>query len=112
MRIERILCPASQPSEFDEAWRYAVSLARTYKAELLLCHCAAPSQLITSQANGVGFDGLRKALADSLSRYVGRFDPTTPRCEVVVVDGGGDVGEAIVCTARERRTDLIVMRSR
>src|SRR6267142_978285 len=112
MRIERILCPVDLPSESDEAWRYAVSLARAYQAELVLCHCAPPSQLITSHANGAAFDGVRKALADSLLRYVCRSDPTTPRCEVVVVDSGGDVGETIVRTARERRTDLVVMRSR
>lgn len=114
MSIERILCPLTLPPEKDEALRYGISLALAFNADLLLCHCARAPALLTSAAAATAANGkthaqLRKLMAESLAPFVGR---ARLRFEIIVVDGGNDVGEEIVNTARERHVDLIVMRSK
>jgi nucleotide-binding universal stress UspA family protein len=110
--IERILCPASLPPERDEALLYAASLARTYHAKLYVCHCAGTSSLVTLLGAGAGHGRVRERLTDSLSRYLGHSGSRDFQWEVVVGEGDGGDGEEIVRAARERRADLIVMRSR
>jgi len=56
--------------------------------------------------------GSRKSWRISLRRYVEANNSPQLPCDVVVVDGGRDVGLEIVRTARERLVDLIVMGSR
>ena len=112
MSIERILCPVNLPPESDEALRYALLLARAYNASLSLCHCTATPTLLTTVTTGNSDNGVKKELEDSLRRYVGTKNSPQVPCDVVVVDGGRDVGEQIVRTARERLVDLIVMGSR
>jgi nucleotide-binding universal stress UspA family protein len=111
--IERILCPASLPPESDEALGFAVSLAHAFKAALFVCHCAGKPSLITIGAAPPPSGGqVRKMLADSFARYLGRADDSRALRWKVVVESGKDVGEEIVREARALRTDLIVMRSR
>lgn len=109
--IERILCPTNLPPESDEALRYAVSLARAYHAKLYLCHCAGSSGLVTLPA-GAGNGQVGKRLADSLPRSLGRAGPRDLHWKLVIGEGESDVGGEVVRVARERRTDLLVMRSR
>jgi hypothetical protein len=40
MKIERILCPTNLSPESDAALEYAIAVARTYSAELVLLHCS------------------------------------------------------------------------
>jgi nucleotide-binding universal stress UspA family protein len=112
MTIDRILCPANLPLESDEAVSYAASLARTYEAKLFLCHCAAAPALVTFLHGGAASGPVRNALVDSLSRYIGPADCSQPRWEVIVVEGGKEVGAEIVHMAQEHHVDLIVMRSK
>jgi nucleotide-binding universal stress UspA family protein len=112
LSIERILCPASLPPERDEALGYAASLAHAYHARLYVCHCAGASALVTLLGAGAGHGHVRERLADSLTRYLERPGRRDFHWKVVVGDGDGSVGEEIVRVARERRADLIVMRSR
>lgn len=113
--IERILCPVTLPQESDEALPYAVSLASVYDANLLLCHCAGAPALLVSTAiptNGGDYSQVRTSMAESLAPLIARTRRAKPRFEVIVAEGGKDVGEEIVSTARDRRVDLIVMRAR
>jgi nucleotide-binding universal stress UspA family protein len=112
MSIERILCPVNLPPESDEALRYALLLARAYNASLFLCYCTATPTLLTTVTAGASNNGVKKELEDSLRRYVGNNSSPQLPCDVLVVEGGQDVGMEIVRTARERLVDLIVMGSR
>lgn len=112
--IERVLCPVTLPAELDGALRYATSLARAYDADLLLCHCAGTPALFTSAdtaADGGRNVEVKKTVADAMARVIGSSRPARLRFEVIVADGGEDVGEKIVRAARERQADLIVMRA-
>jgi nucleotide-binding universal stress UspA family protein len=110
--IERILCPVTSSPESDEALRCAVSLARAYNAKLFLCHCPVAQSLITLRHNGDAYGQVRKRLADTLARHLGRAYSRGLHWKVVVGEGGKDAGEEIVRLACERHADLIVMRSR
>ncbi|HEV7796673.1 MAG TPA: universal stress protein [Pyrinomonadaceae bacterium] len=111
--IERILCPASFPLEADDALCYAVSLARAYEADLIICHCAGPSTLFgAGTTNGGSKDRIKKEMAEALASFIGARKPAKPDHEIAVVDNCKDVGEMIVGLARERGADLIVLRSR
>jgi nucleotide-binding universal stress UspA family protein len=111
--IERILCPAIFPLEADDALRYAISLARAYGAELIICHCAGASTLFGGgTTNGGSKDRIKKEMAEALIPLIGEKQPAKPHHEIVVVENCKDVGEAIVGLARERGADLIVLRSR
>jgi nucleotide-binding universal stress UspA family protein len=112
LSVERILCPAGLPPERDEALRYAASLAHAYHAKLYVCHCASAPALVTLLGDGAGRRQVKERLADSLARYLGRPGRRDFHWKVVAGEGGGGVGEEIVRVARERRADLIVMRSR
>jgi nucleotide-binding universal stress UspA family protein len=112
MSIERILCPVNLPPESDEALRYALLLARAYNASLSLCHCTPTPALLTTLTTGATHNGAKKELEDAVRRYGGTNNSPQLPCDVVVVDGGRDVGQEIVRTARERLVDLIVMGSR
>jgi nucleotide-binding universal stress UspA family protein len=113
--IERILCPVPLPAELDGALRYATTLAGAYEADLLLCHCAGTPAVFTSADTATDrgrHAEVKKTVADAMARLIGSFGPAKLRFEVVVADGGEDVGEKIVRAARERQADLIVMRAR
>ncbi|MGH9968520.1 MAG: universal stress protein [Pyrinomonadaceae bacterium] len=112
MSIERILCPANFPLEFDGALVYTASLARVFQAKLFLCHCAPTPALVSFETNVANHDQVRTQLADSLKRYLGPPEASQLSWEILVVQSGNDIGEEIVRTAREQRIDLIVMRSR
>lgn len=108
--IDRILCPANSGFQSDEALRYAASLARVYRAELLICHCRPAPSLVGALT--LGDDGIRMMLNQIVKRYIGLEGNSQPRCEVIVEDSGRDVGAEIVRLAHERAVDVIVMRSR
>jgi len=113
--IERVLCPVTLPAELDGALRYATSLARAYDAHLLLCHCAGTPALLTSEetsAEGGRYAEIKKTMADALVPLIERSQPEKLQLEVIVADGGEDVGEEIVRAGRERQVDLMVMRAR
>jgi nucleotide-binding universal stress UspA family protein len=110
--IERILCPVASSPESDEALRYAASLARAFKAQLYLCHCASAPALITRLAVGSSNGQTVKRLTDALARYLGNADSSEFNWKVLVGESGKDVGEEIVHVACEHHVDLIVMRSR
>jgi nucleotide-binding universal stress UspA family protein len=112
MSIERILCPVNLPPESDEALRYALLLARAYNASLSLCNCTPAPTLLKTLTTVTSDNGFRKEMEDALRRYMGTNNSPQLPCDVVVVDGGRDVGQEIVRTARERLVDLIVMGSR
>jgi nucleotide-binding universal stress UspA family protein len=107
IKIERILCPTDLSSEADEALRYALALAKVYRAKLILVYCKKPGSL-SDRANGS--DALELFKLSLFARLdaneLNALDWTGVVCE------GDDAGVAIVREAHKWKADLIVMRSR
>ena len=95
INIKRILCPTDLSPYSGNAVRYAVALARTHDAELIVLHCT----------EGPGGE---EELRNSVREYV---DPAFSRCRFVIAPAER-VDEEIMARAQAERVDLIVMRSR
>ncbi|HWQ31917.1 MAG TPA: universal stress protein [Blastocatellia bacterium] len=106
MKIEHILCPTDLSPESDAALRYAIALARTYDAKLLVCCCVEPSPFMDMAARA----SLSRRLETALRPHTGVAHCPPTGIETVILEG--DPENAIPKLAAERRIDLIVMRSR
>jgi nucleotide-binding universal stress UspA family protein len=95
IHIKRILCPTDLSPYSGNAVRYAVALARSHDADLIVLHC-------TDSPNG------EEEIRDSVSQYI---DSTFSRCRFIVAPADR-VDEEIMMRAQTERADLIVMRSR
>jgi nucleotide-binding universal stress UspA family protein len=106
INFERILCPIGLAPDSNEALRYAIALAKAYRAKLLVMHCCGPY----STASPIDLCHVLASLEDSLAKHL--RPPASPglKAEVIIVEG--DPLVAIAREAAERRIDLIVMRSR
>jgi nucleotide-binding universal stress UspA family protein len=107
INIQRILCPTDLSVESDEALRYAVALARAYKAKLILVYCKQPG----SVAEWVNSFNAQRLFDQSLFTHLDANELKLLDWEGVVAEGD-DVGFTITEEAAKRTADLIVMRSR
>lgn len=106
LSFKRILCPVDLSPDSSEALRYAVALARSYRAKLTVLHCTA-----TETDTHINSRAELEYVIDAVTQeYV--VLPSLPALdwESVIVCGEPDV--EIAREAAERRADLIVMRSR
>ena len=110
VKLERILCPVDLTPESEEALRYAVALARVYRARLMLCHCGGGLSAEGGDAKKTArhFGSLCEA---ALARHLGMTDFSQLDWEGFLLEGD-DPGALITREAAERRADLIVMHSR
>lgn len=107
IKIERILCPTDLSTEADEALRYALALAKTYRAKLILVYCKEPGSVPDSACACQAPDLFKLSLFTRLdANELKTLDWTGVVCE------GDDVGKTIVHEAQKWKADLIVMRSR
>ena len=109
--MRRILCPVDLSRESAEALRYALALARSSDARLLLCHCAesrTPAAGATAAPSG---DRARELFTNMIVEHLGYCDLAEFEWEGIIVEGG-DPAEAITREAAAHGVDLIVMRSR
>jgi nucleotide-binding universal stress UspA family protein len=106
INFERILCPIGLTPDSDEALRYAIALAKAYRAKLLVLHCAGAYAM----ADSIDRCHIETSLVDSITKHLRLSVSPALDAEVVVVEG--DPLVAITREAAERRIDLIVMRSR
>ncbi len=104
--IKCILCPTDLSAESDAALRYAIALARTYEAKLMVCHCVAASTPIEDAMR----EKIEKWVEASIRRWTGVGHCPPSDYEVVILQGALD--EAITKCAAECHVDLIIMRSR
>lgn len=111
IKIERILCPTGLTPESDESLRYAVALAREYKAKLSLCYCIVPSEHSNGEASGGRSDLFRRRFEEALYSHLGLTDLSQLEWEGRIVENE-DAGLAITHEAASLGCDLIVMRSR
>lgn len=108
IQIQRILCPTDLSPQSDEALQYALALARTDDAQLVIAHCVPPSMFV----DVVEREKYREKFEASIRTQTASLaaDTSLPPCEGVVVEE--DPTTAIARIAAEYRIDLIVMRSR
>jgi universal stress protein E len=95
IHIKRILCPTDLSPYSGNAVRYALALARSHDAELIVLHCTD---------NPTGEDELK----DSVREYI---DSSFTRYRFIAAPADR-VDEMIMTQAQTQRVDLIVMRSR
>jgi nucleotide-binding universal stress UspA family protein len=105
IQLKRILCPTDLSPQSDAALQYAVALARTYNARLLICHCVPPTFFVDEADR----ERYREKFEAAISRYT-QADEALPSCEGIIVED--DPATGIPKTAAAQRVDLIVMRSR
>ena len=107
IKIERILCPTDLSSESDEALRYALALARAYKAKLILLYCRRPASVV----EWANVSNAARLFEQMLYTHLDANEMKALDWEAAIAEGE-DVGRAIVAEASKRSVDLIVMRSR
>jgi universal stress protein A len=104
--FNRIVCPVDFSADSDEALRYAIALAKDYRAKLFILHCADRSKI-------AGFSN-RIAIKEAIEGFIYKHAHFTGTSDfswgIVLVEG--DPAEAITAKAAELSADLIVMRSR
>lgn len=107
IKIERILCPTDLSTEADEALRYALALAKAYRAKLMLVYCKERGSVAGSEGARPAPDLFKLSLFSRLDAHeLKTLDWTGVVCE------GDDVGVTIIAEAQKWKADLIVMRSR
>ena len=124
IEIRRILCPVDLSTENDQALAYALAMAQTFDAKLVVCYCVKTAPTLSHQSFAAGqsmrnpdvayalSQGRVKNLFEgSLLRILGPIGFASLDWEASIIEGD-DVGEAIAQTASAQSIDLIVMRSR
>ena len=107
IKIERILFPTDFSTEADEALRYALALAKAYRAKLIMVYCKEPGSVPDSVCACDAPDLFKLSLFTRLdANELKTLDWTGIVCE------GDDVGVSIVAQAQKWKADVIVMRSR
>lgn len=108
MKIECILCPTDLSPDSDEALRYAIALARSYNAELILLHC---DPIDDGLATPAAHDEAAQTIREALEKHYGSADLEGLDWRTLIVNSD-DAGAAIAREAAQYGVDLIVMRSR
>lgn len=106
--IKRILCPTDLSDDSPRTLRYAVALARTYEAELFVCH---RPQSFTPEARDEVVDRIQSLIDAALTRISTEEQSREVVWQSIVLEHE-NVGAAITDTAAELSADLIFMRSR
>jgi len=112
LRLERILCPLDFSEFSAKAYDYAQSLARHYRATLLVEHVvqpvfsAHPSYVYPDMVNDI-YQDMRTHAAEQLEQFVTSHTPGGGQVECQVRDGA--VTDAILALAESVKADLIVM---
>jgi nucleotide-binding universal stress UspA family protein len=106
--VKRILCPIDLSPDSAEALRYAITLARTYDARLILCHAieGRSNNTRTAQAG----EPSNETFAELIHEHTPGVALDGVRWAGIVVQG--EPAEAITREAATRAVDLIVMCSR
>ena len=111
VNFERILCPTDLSPASEEGLRYAVALARAYRAKLFIFHSAEERKTARASDDQSFHGAIREQVERALAPYSRAVGDAGFGWESVV-NRNGRPTEAIVREAARRKIDLIVMSSR
>jgi nucleotide-binding universal stress UspA family protein len=111
LNFERILCPVAQSHETDEGLQYAIALARSYGASLLILTCVEESSAIGADSVGAIRAAINRAVEHSFVSSPG-IGHTAPLAWESVLTESSRPAESIRQQAKTLDIDLIVMSSR
>jgi nucleotide-binding universal stress UspA family protein len=112
--VRRILVPVDGSENAMRAAKVAVTLAKKFGAELIVCH-AIPmpsSSFGTIDTKSIYFDAARKNAKMVLQEIVKLSETEGVKASELLIEGLSSVVEAIVSNASKRNADLIVMGTR
>lgn len=112
IKFERILCPTDLSTESDEALRYAVALARIYRAKLFLLHCSERNSYPGEEEAGKSPSHMDRLFVESLVPHLGLATMNELDWHPLLRTNVDHISNAIVREAVVQKIDLIVMRSR
>jgi nucleotide-binding universal stress UspA family protein len=115
LAFTRILCPVDFSDCSRHALEQAATLARQYRASVTALHVFAVAPVAQPIAVGAPIvleparasAGLRQSVTAELRAFTDSVDTGGTLFELTLAEG--DTADAIVCHAREREADLIVM---
>jgi nucleotide-binding universal stress UspA family protein len=112
MRIKRILAPTDLSQASQQGVSYAVRLARSQKAELILFFAEDVSSYVPGEIYGAGvvaslLEETRRKAENALRKLRDRYRRAGLRCRAVLVTG--QPSRAIIETAQKLRVDWIVL---
>ena len=110
----RILVAVDDSENASRAANVAVTLAKKFGAELLICH-AIPmpsSSFGTIDTKSIYFDAARKNAKALLHENIKLAETEGVKASELLIEGLSSVVEAIVITASNRDADLIVIGTR
>ena len=103
--IKRIVCPIDLSADSPRTLRYAVALAQTYGARLVVCHWPGKATADFGNVNELVRNQIHQALT-SISLQAAGMEW---ECFLLESD---DLGAAVTALAASQKADLILMRSR
>lgn len=107
IKLERVLCPTHLSEESERTLRYAVAIARSSGAKLVVCHRPrSPADEEEALRTIQSRIAAACAIASEATKNSSRLE-----WEILLLDDG-DLATAITREAELRRVDLIFMRSR
>jgi nucleotide-binding universal stress UspA family protein len=112
IQVKRILCPTDLSNESDEALRYAVALARIYKAQLFLLHCNEQDSFTEEKDEEKLKTQMNRLFVESLVPHLGLANMNELDWHGLLRNNVDHIGNTIVREAVVQKVDLIVMRSR
>lgn len=108
-KIDRIICPVDLTVGRGAALRYAFTLAHSFDAQLLVCHCAPDAPAAVQPEI---HKALNDAVTGALGFSVGAPGTTAEAAWEPIVIEANDPAQGITNEAARRAADLIVMCSR
>lgn len=111
LNFERILCPVAQSHEADEGLKYAIALARSYRASLVVLTSVKESSAIGADSIAAMRAAINRAVEHSFVSFPANGH-TAPLAWELIVSEGDRPAESIRQQAETLDIDLIVMSSR
>ena len=111
LNFERILCPVAESHESDEGLLYAIALARSYRAKLVVLTCSDDSSRIDSDTVGAMRASIKRAVEHSCVLFPCEIAGGHLNYEFVVTESSRPA-DSIKHEAEKQQADLIVMSSR
>jgi len=104
--IRKILHPTDYSESSRPAFEFACSLARDFKAEVVVCHVSPPP--IAAMADGM-IVPIPTGEAEAMAARLDQVKPSDPQVRVTRELLRGDPAREILQLAADARADLIVM---